>query len=470
MSGLFSTLNATVQALSAQSVGLNITGKNLSNVNNPAYSRERVILGNGPSIQTPQGSQSTGLEALGIEQIRDTLLDQQVSREVALSSSYDTQQQILQNAQAGLGQNINNTSAASGTGSNAGTGGLSAAIDDFFNAFQGLAASPTDAGQQQTLVQKAAILSDTFQQTDAGLAQVQSDATARIQADVSSVNQLLQTVADLNKQIGSVEIGKPNSAVDLRDQRQATLEQLAAKVPVTTLPGANGMIQVVMKDATNANVVLVNGATVTGPVVFTGTGLAAGVAATPVQFSSGSIYGALTARDGAVQDLRDSLDNLAKQIVTSVNTAYSPSGANFFNPAGTTAGTIALAGGLTATTLAAGTGAAGDNSIALAVAAVAGQSFSTASATPDAIDGTINQYFSGAVSNFGQALATINTHVDNQSNVASLVKAQRDGVSGVSLDEEMANLVRYQSAYQASARVFTIVNDLLGTVINSMGN
>jgi len=469
MSGLFTTLNATVQALNAQSVGLNITGKNLANVNNAAYSRETVLLGNGPSVQTPQGPQSTGLQVLGIDQVRDALLDQQVTREIALTSSYTTQQGILQNAQAGLGQNISNTTAASGTGSNAGTGGLAAAVDDFFNAFQGLAASPTDAGEKQTLVQKAGILADTFQQTDSRLAQVQSDATAQIQSDVASVNQMLQTVADLNKQISSVEIGKPNSALDLRDQRQSVLEQLAQKLPVSTQPGANGAVDVVMKDASNNNVVLVSGANVTGPVTFTGTGLTAGSPATAVQFSSGSIYGALTARDGAVQDLRNSLDAMAQQIVTSVNAAYAPTGANFFDPAGTTASTIALDGGLSASTLQAGTGAAGDNSVALAVAAISDHAFSTSGAPADAIDGTISQYFSGAVSQFGQALASANTLVDNQTSVANLVKSQRDQVSGVSMDEEMANLVRYQTAYQASARVFSIVNDLLGTVINNLG-
>jgi flagellar hook-associated protein 1 FlgK len=155
-----------------------------------------------------------------------------------------------------------------------------------------------------------------------------------------------------------------------------------------------------------------------------------------------------------------------------VNAAYNPSGTSggdFFDPAGTTAGTIALASGLTPNNLTAGTGSAGDNSIALAVSAVGNQAFSTTGSPPDAIDGTIDQYYSSAVSNFGQALATTNTLVDNQTNVQTLVTSQRDNVSGVSMDEEMANLVRYQSAYQASARVFSIVDNLLSTVINNLG-
>jgi flagellar hook-associated protein 1 FlgK len=470
MSGLFSSLNASVNALNAQSYALQIAGKNLANVNNPAYSRETVIFGDRGTVVTPNGAQSLGLEALGVEQIRNTLLDQQLTREISLTSSYSASQQFLQNAQAGLGQNISNTAAAASTGSNAGTGGLGAAIDDFFNAFQGLAAAPTDNGAQQTLLQKAAILTDSFNQADTRLAQVQTDINTQVQGDVGNVNQLLQTIASLNNQIGRVEIGAPNSAVDLRDQRQAALEKLAAYVPFDTSAGANGMVQVTMKDATGAAITVVNGATVTGPVAFTVTGLTAGAAATPVALASGSIYGELSTRDGAVQTLRSSLDGLASQLVTSVNTAYNPSatpGADFFNPAGTTAGTIATAGGLTAASLVAGTGAAGDNSIALAVAAVANQPFSTAGG--DAINGTISQAYSNAVSNLGQALSSTNELVTNQTSVQTLVQNQRDSVSGVSLDEEMANIVKYQRAYQASSQVFNVVNGLLDTVINHLG-
>jgi flagellar hook-associated protein 1 FlgK len=472
MSGLFSSLNASVQALSATSLALNTAGKNLANMNNASYARQRVIFGDRGTVQTPEGPQSMGLEALGVQQLRDPLLDQQVTREIALTSSYTAQQQFLQNGQANLGQSINNTSATDTTGSSAGTGGLGAALDDFFNSFQSLASSPTDVGERQTLLQKAAVLTGTINQTDTNLAQVQSDATTQIQADVTTVNQLLQQVAVLNKQIGAVEIGKPNSAVDLRDQRQAVLEQIAAKLPVSSEDGTNGMIKLTMKDASNNDVVLVDDATVTGPVTFTGTGLTAGASATAVQFSSGSIYGALTARDGALQDMRDSLDNLSQQLVTAVNAAYNPSstsGADFFDPSGTTAGTIQLEAGLTPSTLVAGAGAAGDNSLALAVAAVANQTFSTSGSPADVIDGTIGQYYGGAVSSLGQSLSTMNTLVDNQTSVQNLVTGQRNSVSGVSLDEEMADLVRYQTAYQASARVFSTIDGLLDTVVNHLG-
>jgi flagellar hook-associated protein 1 FlgK len=471
MSGLFSALNSSVQALNAQSRAIETAGKNLANVNNPGYSRQRVIFGDRGTVQTPDGAVSLGLEALGIQQLRDALLDKQVMREIALTASYTNEQQGYQRAQASLGETISATASASGASN---TTGLGAALSDFFNSFQSLASSPTDSGERQTLLQKAAILTDDFNLTDSRLAQVQSDLDSQIGDDVDTANNLLQQVADLNARIARAEVGHPGSAVDLRDQRQARLEDLAAKLPVETRTGTDGMVQLVMKDASNADVLLVDGAAVTGPVTFTGTSLTAGAPATAVAFSSGSIYGALAARDGAVQTLRNNLDALAAQLVAAVNKAYNPSatpGANFFDPAGTTAGTIAVASGVTASNLVTGTGAAGDNSIALAVAAVANSTFSTsASPTPDLIDGTLSQFYSASVSNLGQALATANTNVDNQTSVENLVRSQRDGVSGVSLDEEMADLVRYQRAFQASSRVFNVIDDLLNSVVNSLGH
>ena len=458
-------------ALNAQSRAIEIAGKNLANVNNTTYARQRVIFGDRGTVLTPDGAQSLGLEAMGIQQLRDGLLDRQVMREIALQSSFTTEQSAYQRAQAGLGQSVDGSAGASASGAGSGTGGLGAALDDFFNSFQSLASRPTDIGERQALRQKSQILVDNLRQADARLGQVQADLDTQIVGDVSGVNNLLSSIADLNNQIGRVEIGRPGSAVDLRDQRQARLEELAAKIPIETRPGTNGQIQVVMRDGANADVVLVTGAAVTGPVAFNGTGLTGGVPATALSFSSGSIAGALAARDGGVQTLRTNLDNLAAQLVTSVNAAYNPTaaaGGDYFDAAGLTAGGIGLAAGLTASGIKAGTGAAGDNSLAVAVANIANQVFSTSGG--DAIDGTLAQHYAGAVSNLGQALASANARTSDQDSITQLVKSQRDGVSGVSLDEEMADLVRFQRAFQASSKVFAIVDDLLNTVVNGLGH
>ena len=469
MSGLFASLNSSAQALTAQSRALEIAGKNLANVNNASYARQRVIFGDFGTVQTSTGPESMGFQAVSVQQLRDSLLDQQVMRETAFSSYYQTLQSTYQRAQAGLGQNIGSANAATGAASTSDTG-IGASLDDLFNAFQSFAASPTDSGQRQVLLQKGAILTDRLQLADQRLAQVQTDLNTQIGSEVTGVNRLLQNVADLNGQIGRLEINHPGSAVDLRDQRQAILEQLSAKLPISAKEDASGQVQVTSLDGSGNPVVLVNLASVTGPVTFNGTQLSGGSPATVLAPNAGSIQGALAARDGGVQALRDHLDQLARQLVTSVNAAYNPTGTtgDFFTASGTTAGTIQIDPTVTAANLKASDGGpAGDNTVALAIAQLAGQKFSTAGG--DVIDGTFSSFYANGISGFGQALSSANSQLSNQSSIEQLVRSQRDGVSGVSLDEEMADLQKFQRAFQASSRVFTVIDTLLDNVVNQLG-
>ncbi len=469
MPGLYASINTTVKALTAHSRAIELTGKNLANVNNPQYARQRVIYGDRGMVETPMGPESLGLEALGVEQVRDALLDRQVVREVGLKASYEAQQSAYSRAQAGLGESIDRTASASDP-SGASGNGVAAALDDFFNAFQSFAARPTDDGERQTLLQKAGILSDRFHFTDERLDRVQGDLDSVINSDVGEVNRLLGTIAEINSQIGRFEFNSPGAAVDLRDQRQARLEELAAKLPIDYTELPSGQLQITTRDSGGSPIMLVDGSTVQGTVAFTGTAVTAGSPAAAVGLTSGSIHGALTARDGVVQSLRDEIDALASQLVAAVNAAYNPSGStgDFFSASGLSAATLSVDSSVTTTTLKASDGgAAGDNSVALAVAALAHQSFSTSGG--DAIDGTFSAFFGKSVIKLGEALSTANSRVEDQSSIERLVRGQRDAVSGVSLDEEMADLVKYQRSFQASSRVFTVLDDLLDNVVNQLG-
>src|SRR5678816_1451539 len=126
MSGLFASLNSTTSALNAHSRAVETAGKNLANVNNPTYARQRVIYGDRGTVVAPFGAESLGLEALGVEQLRDTLLDRQVVREASRTSYYQAQQNGYQRAQAALGQDVSSASSSSGTSSDT---GIAAALD-----------------------------------------------------------------------------------------------------------------------------------------------------------------------------------------------------------------------------------------------------------------------------------------------------------------------------------------------------
>ena len=174
----------------------------------------------------------------------------------------------------------------------------------------------------------------------------------------------------------------------------------------------------------------------------------------------GGIIGALQALSetgGTIDQYLADLDAFVNQLVTDVNAAY---GGDFFDPAGTTAATIAVDAAIAAdpstvmTTAVAGS-PPGANDIALAVAALRG--------------GAADRQYAGLILRIGSEARDANRRQDAATAVLESAKARRDSVSGVSIDEEMANMIRFQRAYQASARTLSTLDDMLDTLINRTG-
>ena len=467
---LFSDLNAAARALQTHSQGVAIAGKNLANVNNPAYARQRLRLGDLGTINTGIGPQSMGVQALGITQIRDHFLDLQVGRELSRTSLLQAQQYNLQKAQAILGEQIDRASdSGSIGGADHSVTGISSALNNFFNAFQELSANPTDTGTKQILLQKAQILADKLNLTDSGLAALQGDINTQIGTDVGTVNGILKDIGDLNNQIQKFEINSPGAAVDLRDQRQAKLEELSKYMDVsaTEVPGTHGQMQITTHDSAGNPVVLLdknNPATVS----FDGSNFSAGNPAVTLGLQNGSLKGQVDVRDGAIQQLRDNIKTTANQLAAAVNKAYNPTGTtgNFFKVPPSN-GVIEIDPTLNVNTLkTTDSGDASGNDIALAVAQLATKKLSTASG--DLVDGTIVGFFAGAVSGFGQATAGVNDRFEDQSKIQELIQTQRDSISAVSQDEELTDLMKYQRAFQASSQVINIVDNLLDVVVNGL--
>jgi flagellar hook-associated protein 1 FlgK len=465
MAGLFTTINTTAAGLEAQAAALNITGNNIANVNNPNYVRQSVDFKDSGAVEASDGTESLGISVSAVQD-SDAVLDQAVQQQNSLVSGYQGQQTVYQQAQAALGENITNSSTTGTTASTATDSGLGAAIDDLFNSFSNLAANPTDGSATEALVEQAGVLTDRFQQISSNLSQVQATAAATAGAGVTQANGLLQQIATLNTQIVTAEAQSPGSSDPLQNQREADLEQLANLMPITVSENAQSEDTVTAAASGGGSVTLVSQGQVSNSLSYASGTVSAG--STALSLSSGSIQGAVTASTTGVQTLIDNLNALASQIVTSVNAAYNPTnatGGNFFDSSGTTAATIALDSHVSSATVQAGT-SPGDNSLALAVAAVANQQFSTAGG--DDIDGTLDQAYGNAVGQIGQALDTANNNVTDQTNVQTIVQNQRASVSGVSLDEEMSNLMTYQQAYQASTELFQVVDSMLNTLVTTL--
>jgi len=472
MLGLFGTLNLGARSLQTQQQGIETSGHNLANVNNPAYARQRINIQTSDTIQTSLGPVGTGAYVVRIQQLRDALLDQQVTGETSVRSFLDAKQSALDYTQALLGQEIDRqASGAEGAAAAQGAGGQHGIADylsSFFNSLQSLATNPTSLTERQAVLAKAQDLAGRFNQIDTGLGNLKTALDGSIDTDIKSANTLIASIADLNKQIVNAEAGAPGAANDLRDLRQQKIEQLAAFVNVQSIEQANGAV-----DLSISGNSIVTGVQVVDTLESFDAGggqmmLRTATSATPLALTSGSIQGTIDARDGALQSLRDDLDNTAAQLIAEVNSVHQAgfsltgsTGADFFT--GTDAGTIQVNAVLVADPSllqASGTaGAVGDNQVALALAQLANKKIAGLS------NQTFSQGFSQTVANLGQALSSVNSDISDQNLVQNMLQRQRDSISGVSLDEEMTQMMQFQKAYQASARLITTIDEMLDTVL-----
>ena len=475
MSGLLGNLLTNTRALNAHAAGADLAGRNLANVNNPDYTRQRIILGDRGTVQTNLGAQSLGLEAIGIEQIRDILLDQQIVREIMITGSLEAQSSVLTRLQSSLGESINrqgDVSTLEGTiANNLGSAGLSESLDDFFNSFHELAASPNDAAAKQVLFQKTEILAEKFNVMEQRLITIDADIRTQANQDITEINTILDNIASLNSLIGRFEVSNPGGAVDLRDQRQSALQKLAklTSFEVRTSPDNSSLIQIVAKDTAGNDVIILDGSKVKGTMSLNGTNVTFGQSSAALQLTGGSLYGTLKIKENVLTEVRANLDLLANQITTAVNQTYNPlgTGNDFFDAAGLTAGTFSLDASLSATSIiATNTSSSGANEIALAVAEIGVRKFSIAGG--DVIDGTASKYIAGIATRVGREISAVESNLENQMLVENLLREQRNSVSGVSVDEEMTDLIRFQRAFQASARVINIINSMLEVVVSGL--
>jgi len=470
MLGLFGTLNLAGQSLQTQMTGVEVTGQNLANVDTTGYTRQTVDIQTSPDIMTPVGPEGTGSEVASIQQAVDTLLNGQIQGQQSVNGYWNAQQSALQSIQDSLDEFLSSsgsTSSSSSSSDSTSSSGLSTLINNFFNDFQSVATSPTSIPARQALISDAQNLSSAFNQISSQLDQENTSLNSSLSNGVDSANQLLSGIAALNQQISAAVSGGGN-ANDLFDERQQDLNNLAQLTDITTSSGANDSVNVSIDgQALVSGNQLVDTLQTYDPgngnlLVQTATG---GV---PLTLTGGSLQGTIEARDGTLATLQGSVNTLASNLIVQVNSIYNTgysltgtTGADFFS--GSDAGTInvnpSLANDPSAFQASGSATASGDNTVALELAELA-----------DTPQGNLNQQtFSGSydetVGNFGDALQAANTQVSNQTAVMNMLTTQQSSISGVSVDQEMTNLLGFQQAYEASAELVTTVNQMLGDTL-----
>ncbi len=477
-------LNIASTGIMAQRVAIEVTSENIANVNTPGYSRQRVVMQSSLPIST--GGFGGGVLVEGVQRSYDGLLQQQI---VSGSSDYANslaRQSALQEVEPLFNEL---------TGS-----GLGQAMDDFFNSWQDLTLNPQGSPERQALLTSSQLMVDRFRQLNASLVRIQSAADSSLSGIVDFINDKAESIARLNGQILQAEQLGVN-ANELKDNRDYLLQQLGEKVGISfsqqtdgtvavSLPGGEPLVAGIQYASLSIVSVATTGSNLPNPansIHVTAIGnpppAPQGTDADITQSvggadnSKGEMGAALYVRDLLIKGYLDKLDAMAKTMVTEVNAKHNlgygldGSSGDFFDPAGITSASIALSTGFSAAKIAAAGPLPapagvdpGNNVNALAMADLKTKvvDFVVGGVTSSTQFGTFQNIF---VSGVGSDLQSAKNTQQQDDGYLRQLKLMRESISGVSIDEEMTNLIKYQRGFEASARLVSVAGEMYDAVL-----
>lgn len=451
---LGSSLSIAVQAMLTDQGALSVTSNNIANVNTPGYTREVANLEEAPPARYGNLEFGGGVQLANIQSIRDNILQLRLNQETQTQGKLNTFTNGMNQIQTVFNE-------ASGTG-------LQSLLSNFFNTFQTLASDPTNAGDRQAVIGATQSLAAGFKQTATTLVQQQQNADQGVLQTVQQVNQLTQQIARVNGEIATTAGGGLNTNA-FEDQRAQLITQLSGLIDVQTIPANNNTVTL----TTNNGAELVVGnqsfnlQTGANPVTSFQDVFSQGTDITS-SIQGGTLAGDIQLRDGEIPSLQNKLDTLANSIETAVNTQNAAGfdlngnpGGNIFQPPLAVAGSalnMALAISDPNLIAASGDGTPGNNSNATALANLQNRAV-VSGQNPIA-------YYSDLVSQIGNDDSSASSQLSGGTLLIQQLTDQINSVSGVSLNEEGANLIQYQNAYSAASRVATVVASLYQTAIN----
>jgi len=466
LNSLFELSRRSFRALDA---AMNVTGQNVVNANTDGYTRRRITLAaDSPAIGGPQTaihpaiSVGAGVSAVEYERVRDGLLDK-AGWEAQSTLGYSQEEHRIASALESLFPA-------------AGSGSLDSLLGDFWDSWSTLANNPTDNGVRLTVRSNAEALAGALNQLDARITDLEQQTTSELSSGLDRTNDLLKEIASLNR---TIETARAQGSPDLEaeDRRDGAIKELGAFAPVR-----------VNQDAKGGYTVSINGMTVvqadkwvsldldtsgTAPqVVFSGTG----VSYKANDPSSGKI-GAWLSMSDTFEDTRGQLDKLAEGLVSDVNALHATTvdadgnpltSVNFFHDDGSVikAGNIRISDDVEAdASLVAPVGSFVDDGgelkdLAFAISELRGSGLT-------GLGGDTAEHFAiNLVSGIGARVQNATARATSQQAVADHLDALAKGKSGVSLEEEMTNLIRYQQTFAASSRVLSTVDEMMNTLLS----
>jgi flagellar hook-associated protein 1 FlgK len=446
-------MSVALQAMLAQQGALEVVANNIANSNTPGYSREVPNFEESPPILSGHTMVGTGVTMSSVESVRDNILNLRIQQETSQQSSLGSYVNSMNQVQALFNE-------TQGTG-------LQTDLSNFFNSFQSLATDPTSSSLRQSVIIAGQDLAGAFSQTSDNLATIQQGLDQSVVQTVQQVNQLTAQVANLNQQIQEVSNSGDNPG-SLEDQRDEALSKLSGLVDTAVIYADDGTVSVtttngallVSGNQSDALTTQINTATGMNDVYAQGTDITSSIA-------GGQLQGLINARDDAIPSVQSSLDNLAAGLISAVNTQQKAGfdlngaqGVNFFTPfAPSASGSNAGAAATMTVALtdpdqvaASSDGSQGDNSNATAMAGLQNQ--------PIISGQTPGDYYSNLIDQVGNKVSNSTSEQEAVGLVLQQLTNQQGSISGVSLDEEATNLVMYQRAYEAAARVISVVDEL----------
>ncbi len=456
--GLSAAMEIGKNGLSIYRVASEVTSENIANVNTPGYSRQRVMLETAPPTTANGFPLGTGVRIATVERFYDGLLQQQlVGAQTTLG--YDTaKSNVLQQIEPAFNEVSND--------------GIGTAISKFFGAWQDLTINPTGTAERQSVLTNAQILSDNFHTVSKTLSDTISMQNDSLVPIIDSINVTLRDIAQLNGQIKATEMVSGN-ANETRDRRDQLLRDLSTQIGVTFTENSDGTTDIRFADGGAALVTGTSAAAFsldkTNPGSFV-------VRLTPVEGSlttvaptTGQLGAILALRDTIIPGYQAQVDALATTITSRVNAIHTAgfdlngnAGLNLFDSTATGAATFGLNPLIFNTTQIAASSTpliAGDNGNAILMTSLQSQKLMSANTI------TFNGYLDVLVSRIGLDVASSKTTVSQDEAFSKQLNSLRESNSGVSLDEELTNLVKYQRSYQASAKLITTATEMMDIVM-----
>lgn len=499
MNSTFFGLELSRRALESQQAALNTTGHNIANSNTAGYSRQVSNLKATMPLSIPNMGRNltlgTGVTLDTITRARDAFVDRQFRSETTKQQYWESRQDSLTKIEDVVNEPSNNS--------------LSNDMNQFWTAWSDLSKDPENAGARSVVKERTLTLTDSFHAIATQLSDRQKDLNSQVNVKISQINTYANQIKDLNDQIKRAEVAGDNPN-DLRDNRDNLVDELSkiVNVRVTETKDSSftdrqvNIYRVDIGSDTTPPQTLVNDGVVNqlqGVTDQIGIDIGSGENdITTVQWAAGSSNGCsgildldsnmgtlqanIEIRDNYLPDLLKKYDKLAEGIVTAVNelhrtgtvnetgTATSPS--DFFNSANLTASSISLDSLIDdINNIVTGNGTSGDGSIASAISSLSGgwSSLSDASDYKATYGTSLGDYYGAAVAQMGVDVQQANRMKAGEDVLVTNVTNQRQSVSGVSLDEEMTNLVKFQKSYTAAARMVTMMDDMLDTIVSKMG-